>query len=69
MLEPDGVKVACPVLRGLGAGNGLRLLDTPKSERLTDIRPKIQWKNIDWIKVIKSINRLQTRITKAVLEL
>jgi len=27
MLEPDGMKVACPVLRGLGAGNGLRLLD------------------------------------------
>ena len=27
MLEPDGAKVACPVLRGLGAGNGLRLLD------------------------------------------
>ena len=42
---------------------------TPKSERLTDIRPKPQWKNIDWKKVIKSINRLQTRITKAVLEL
>ena len=39
---------------------------TPKSERLTDIRPKTQWKNIDWKKVIKSINRLQTRITKAV---
>jgi len=30
MLEPDGVKVACPVLRGLGAGNGLRLLDINK---------------------------------------
>jgi len=41
---------------------------TPKSERLTDIRPKTQWNNIDWKKVIKSINRLQTRITKAVLE-
>jgi hypothetical protein len=26
MLEPDAVKVARPVLRGLGAGNGLRLL-------------------------------------------
>jgi len=41
---------------------------TPKSERLTDVRPKPQWKNIDWKKVIKNINRLQTRITKAVLE-
>jgi len=26
MLEPDVVKVASPVLRGLGAGNGLWLL-------------------------------------------
>ena len=41
---------------------------TPKSERLTDIRPKPKWKNIDWKKVVKSVNRLQTRITKAVLE-
>ncbi|HJH28733.1 MAG TPA: group II intron reverse transcriptase/maturase [Methanosarcinaceae archaeon] len=41
---------------------------TPKSERLADIRPKTQWKNIDWKKVIQNINRLQTRITKAVLE-
>jgi RNA-directed DNA polymerase len=41
---------------------------TPKSERLIDTRPKIQWNDIDWKKVIKSVNRLQTRITKAVLE-
>jgi len=41
---------------------------TPKSERLADMRPKIQWKDIDWKKVIQNINRLQTRITKAVLE-
>jgi RNA-directed DNA polymerase len=41
---------------------------TPKSERLTDMRLKTQWNNIDWEKVIKSINRLQTRITKAVKE-
>jgi len=41
---------------------------TPKSERLTDIRLKIQWKNIDWKKVIQNVNRLQTRITKAVKE-
>ena len=25
MLEPDEVKVSCPVLRGLGAGNSPRL--------------------------------------------
>jgi len=42
--------------------------NTPKSERLTDMCPKIQWNNIDWKKAIQSINRLQTRITKAVLE-
>ena len=41
---------------------------TPKSERLADMRPKIQWNDIDWKKVIQNINRLQTRITKAVLE-
>ncbi len=34
MLEPDVVKVASPVLRGLGAGNGLWLLgELVKSER------------------------------------
>jgi len=27
MLEPYAVKVACTVLKGLEAGNGLRLLD------------------------------------------
>jgi len=42
--------------------------NTPKSERLTEMRPKIQWIDIDWKKVTQSINRLQTRITKAVLE-
>ncbi|NOR49018.1 MAG: group II intron reverse transcriptase/maturase [Methanosarcinaceae archaeon] len=41
---------------------------TPKSERLADMRSEIQWKYIDWKKVIQNINRLQTRITKAVLE-
>ena len=41
---------------------------TLKSERLTDMRLKIQWNDIDWKKVTQSINRLQTRITKAVIE-
>jgi len=41
--------------------------NTPKSERLTDMCPEIQWIDIDWKKVTQSINRLQTRITKAVL--
>src|SRR5665648_87084 len=30
--------------------------------------PEIQWIDIDWDKATQSINRLQTRITKAVLE-
>jgi len=41
--------------------------NTPlKGERLTDIRPKFQWINIDWMKVEEYVNRLQIRITKAV---
>jgi RNA-directed DNA polymerase len=35
-------------------------------ERLADIRPNLQWINIDWEKVEERVNRLQTRITKAV---
>jgi len=42
--------------------------NTLKSERLTDMCPEIQWIDIDWDKATQSINRLQTRITKAVLE-
>jgi len=37
-----------------------------KGERLTDMRPKPQWTNVDWYEVEKHVNRLQTRITKAV---
>ena len=37
-----------------------------KGERLTDIQPKFRWTDIDWKKVEKHVNRLQTRITKAV---
>jgi RNA-directed DNA polymerase len=41
--------------------------NTPlKGERLTDIRSKLQWTNINWEKVEEFVNRLQTRITKAV---
>ena len=39
---------------------------TPKGERLTDTRRKIQWKDINWKTVTDSVNRLQVRITKAV---
>ncbi|KAF5437434.1 RNA-directed DNA polymerase [Candidatus Methanophagaceae archaeon] len=37
-----------------------------KGERLTDTQPKFWWTNINWKKVEKHVNRLQTRITKAV---
>ena len=35
-------------------------------ERLADIRPNLQWIDINWEKVEEHVNRLQTRITKAV---
>jgi RNA-directed DNA polymerase len=37
-----------------------------KGERLTDIRLKLKWIDIDWEKVEEYVNRLQTRITKAI---
>ncbi len=41
--------------------------NTPvKGERLTDKQPKLQWTNINWEKVEEYVNRLQTRIAKAV---
>ena len=41
--------------------------NTPlKGERLTDKRPKLQWTNFNWEKVEEYVNRLQTRIAKAV---
>lgn len=40
-----------------------------KAERLPDIKQlENQWKNIDWIKAEKEVNRLQIRIAKAVQE-
>ena len=41
---------------------------TPTGERLTGIRSKLQWADVDWNKVGKYANRLQARITKAVKE-
>lgn len=37
-----------------------------KGEKLTGIRSKLQWGDVDWNKVEKHVNRLQARITKAV---
>lgn len=44
----------------------VRCSTTLKSEILTDTKTELQWDNIDWKTVYKSVNRLQTRITKAV---
>lgn len=41
---------------------------TPKGEKLADAQLEDQWNNIDWKKVEKHVNRLQTRIAKAVKE-
>jgi RNA-directed DNA polymerase len=39
---------------------------TPKCEKLTNTQLKNQWNNIDWKTVEKFVNRLQSRIAKAV---
>ncbi len=39
---------------------------TPQGEKLTNVKLKNQWNSIDWKKVEEHINRLQTRIAKAV---
>lgn len=41
--------------------------NTPlKGEILTNIRPKLNWTDINWVKVEEHANRLQIRITMAV---
>ncbi len=39
---------------------------TPQGEKLTNVKLKSQWDSIDWKKIEEHINRLQTRIAKAV---
>ena len=41
---------------------------TSKDENLTNKLLKDQWNNINWSEVEISINRLQSRITKAVIQ-
>jgi len=43
-----------------------RISITPQGEKLENIQLEDQWNNIDWKKVEKHVNRLQTRIAKAV---
>ncbi len=44
----------------------VRSSTTLKGEMLTDTKTEFQWDKIDWKTVYRSVNRLQTRITKAV---
>jgi RNA-directed DNA polymerase len=44
----------------------VRYSTTPSGERLTDDGNLIQWQHIDWKTVEKNVNKLQTRIAKAV---
>ena len=39
---------------------------TPQGEKLTNVKLKSQWNSIDWKEVEEHVNRLQTRIAKAV---
>ena len=39
---------------------------TPQGEKLTNVKLKSQWNSIDWKKIEEHVNRLQTRIAKAV---
>lgn len=46
----------------------VRISNTLQSEKLTNVQLRNQWNSIDWKKVEKHVNRLQVRITKAVIE-
>src|SRR5665648_345567 len=46
----------------------VRSSNTPQGEKLTNTQLRNQWDNIDWKEVEKHVNRLQVRITKAVME-
>ncbi|MDD4522067.1 MAG: reverse transcriptase N-terminal domain-containing protein [Methanosarcina sp.] len=39
-----------------------------KDKNLTNAQLSQKWKTIDWHQVEKSVNKLQTRITKAVIQ-
>ena len=49
-----------------GKAVNVRGSTTLKGEMLTDTKAELQWNNIDWKTAHRSVNRLQTRITKAV---
>lgn len=46
----------------------VRISNTLQGEKLTNVQLRNQWNIIDWKKVEKHVNRLQVRITKAVIE-
>ena len=45
-----------------------RLPTEPTGEKLTNMQLKAMWNNTNWCKVEKHVNRLQIRITKAVIQ-
>lgn len=46
----------------------VRISNTLQSEKLTNVQLRNQWNSIDWKNAEKHVNRLQVRITKAVIE-
>ncbi|MFA7304831.1 MAG: reverse transcriptase N-terminal domain-containing protein, partial [Methanoregula sp.] len=63
MLEPYDMKVSRTVLRRGGRGNS-----SPLFGKRTDKDLALQWNSIHWKVVKDTVNRLQTRIAKAVME-
>ncbi len=54
MLEPDEVKVSCPVLRGLGAGNSPRLPGVQKAAPLIkEFADNLHMRGVAWIELLK----------------
>ncbi len=58
------------VFYGVNEGKPMkvRISITPQGEKLTNMQLRNQWNNIDWEKAEEHVNRLQVRITKAVIE-
>jgi RNA-directed DNA polymerase len=62
----DPIVVVSHCMKGGKPVNVSSSITPSKGERLTDKRPKLQWTDVDWKMVEEHVNRLQTRIAKAV---
>jgi RNA-directed DNA polymerase len=62
----DPIVVVSHCMKGGEPVNVSSSITPLKGERLTDKRPKPQWDDINWNEVEEYVNRLQTRIAKAV---